>query len=165
MPTDWRPIYIDYQLDKKISPSHTIQREMYWGIRTRLPSLQCPMLHHHDVQKTQNHYAIPQSTSGENNPKRSCLPNFLCTLYSVLCQTNQPAFTNLLQRASKNQGSVKTHLHQCNTTITEEHIDVLSSTSRWESHLLTLEALYIQELYPKINTKDEYRSRTLTIRI
>ena len=66
---------------------------------------------------------------------------------------------------TKNQGPVKTHLHQCNATITEEHINILSSTSRGESHLLTLEALYIQELDPKINTKDEYRSRTLTIRI
>ena len=70
-----------------------------------------------------------------------------------------------IREHTKNQGPVKTHLHQCNTTITEEHIYILSSTSRGESHLLTLEALYIQELDPKINTKDEYRSRTLTIRI
>ena len=62
---------------------------MYWGIRTRPPSLQCPMLHHHDPQKTQNHYAIPQTTSGENDPKQCCLPNFLSMLYSVLCRTNR----------------------------------------------------------------------------
>ena len=30
---------------------------------------------------------------------------------------------------------------------------------------MTLEALFIQELEPKINTKDEWRSRTLTIKI
>ena len=66
---------------------------------------------------------------------------------------------------TKNPGPVKTHLSNCNTTITEEHIDILASTSRGEGYLLTLEALYIQELEPKINTKDEWRSRTLTIKI
>jgi len=30
--------------------------------------------------------------------------------------------------------------------------------------LLTLEALYIKQHKPKINTKDEYRSRTLTLK-
>ena len=56
---------------------------------------------------------------------------------------------------TKNPGPVKTHLSNCNTTITEEHIDILASTSRGEGYLLTLEALYIQELEPKINTKAE----------
>ena len=79
-------------------------------------------------------------------------------------QTSRHLQTRIREH-TKNQGPVKTHLHQCKTTITEEHIDILSSTSRGESHLLTLEALYIQELDPKINTKDEYRSRTLTMRI
>ena len=57
------------------------------------------------------------------------------------------------------------HLKNCNTTITEEHIDIMASTSRGEGYLLTLDALFIQELEPKINTKDEWRSRTLTIKI
>ena len=66
---------------------------------------------------------------------------------------------------SKNAGPVKTHLNRCSTTIAEEDIDILASTSRGEGYLLTLEALYIQELEPEINTKDEWRSRTLTIKI
>jgi len=32
-------------------------------------------------------------------------------------------------------------------------------------HLMTLEALYIKSIKPSINTKDEYRSRALTIKI
>ena len=63
----------------------------------------------------------------------------------------------------RNPWPVKTHLRNCNTTVTEGHIDILASTSRGEGYLLTLE--YIQELEPKINTKDEWRSRTLTIKI
>ena len=66
---------------------------------------------------------------------------------------------------TRNPGPMKNHLYQCNTTITEEDVSILSSTSRGEGYLLTLEALYIQELEPEINTKDEYRSRTLTIKI
>ena len=66
---------------------------------------------------------------------------------------------------TRNPGPVKTHLRNCNTTITEEHIDILAFTSRGEGYLLPLEALFTQELEPKINTKDEWWSRTLTIKI
>ena len=66
---------------------------------------------------------------------------------------------------SRYSGPVKAHLQQCNTTISEKHVDILASTSRGEWHLLTLEALFIQELAPSLNTKEEYRSRTLTIKI
>ena len=34
-----------------------------------------------------------------------------------------------------------------------------------ESHLLTLEALWIEEIKPALNVKDEYRSKTLTIKL
>ena len=46
-------------------------------------------------------------------------------------------------------------LNKCNTSVTEEHIDILASTSKGEVHLLTLETLsiYILELEPEINTK------------
>ena len=64
-----------------------------------------------------------------------------------------------------NSGPVKNHLLKCNTKIAEDDIEILTSTSRGENYLLTLEALVIRELMPGINTKDEYRSRTLTIKI
>ena len=60
---------------------------------------------------------------------------------------------------------MKQHLENCDTAVSEDDVDILRQTARGESHLLTLEALYIQELKPKINTKDEYRSRTLTIKL
>ena len=64
---------------------------------------------------------------------------------------------------TKNPGPVKNHLSNFNTTITEDHIDILASPG--ERYLLTLEALYIQELEPKMNTKDEWRSRTMTLKM
>ena len=42
---------------------------------------------------------------------------------------------------------------------------VLHQTNKGEEFLLTLEALYIREFKPTINTKDEYRSRELTIKV
>ena len=45
-----------------------------------------------------------------------------------------------------------------------DDVNILSSTPRSVDYLLTLEALYIHELNPTLNTRDEYRSRTLTLR-
>ena len=42
---------------------------------------------------------------------------------------------------------------------------VLDSTTNSDSFLLTLEAIWIRDIKPKINTKDEFRSRELIIRI
>ena len=49
--------------------------------------------------------------------------------------------------------------------LSEEHnLDILCSTLRGEVHLLTLEALWIRDIKPSLNVKDEYRSRELTIK-
>ena len=62
-------------------------------------------------------------------------------------------------------GPMKKHLAECRSTIQEENVDILQTSSRGEEYLLTLEALHIREQKPKINTKDEYKSRELTIKI
>ena len=64
-----------------------------------------------------------------------------------------------------NQGPMKSHLTKCKATLTEDSVEILHSTSGGEGYLMTLEALHIRELKPSINTKDEYRSRTLTIKM
>ena len=64
-----------------------------------------------------------------------------------------------------NQGAMKSHLSQCHVTMKEDDVEILQSTSRGDAYLLTLEALHIHVLKPTINTKDEYRSRTLTIKL
>ena len=62
-------------------------------------------------------------------------------------------------------GPMRTHLQQCNTTIGADDVTILQTSSKGESFLLTLEALHIRERKPTINTKDEYRSRELTIKL
>ena len=64
-----------------------------------------------------------------------------------------------------NAGPVKHHSTKCHIRMTEEAITILQSTNKGETHLLTLEALWIKELQPDINTRDEYRSRALTIKL
>ena len=46
-----------------------------------------------------------------------------------------------------------------------EDVDVLQSTGRSIAFLQALEALWQREVKPIINTKDEYRSRVLTIKL
>ena len=43
-------------------------------------------------------------------------------------------------------------------------VRIIASSNRGIEHLLTLEALYIREIKPELNTKDEYRSRELAIK-
>ena len=49
--------------------------------------------------------------------------------------------------------------------INEQCIRILTSTHKGESTLLTLEALWIREIRPTLNTKDEFKSRELIIQI
>ena len=60
---------------------------------------------------------------------------------------------------------MKLNAAQCSVTLTEENVEILQTSARGESHLLTLEALHIRDIKPQINTKDEYRSRELTIKM
>ena len=62
-------------------------------------------------------------------------------------------------------GPMKQHLSHCNVTIADENIDILQSSARGEGYLLILEALHIRELRPSINTKDEYKTKELKIKL
>ena len=70
-----------------------------------------------------------------------------------------------LREHSHSKGPVKEHMTKCETDWSEKDVSVLSATSQGEVHLLTLEALWIREIKPVINTKDEFRSRELTIKL
>ena len=60
---------------------------------------------------------------------------------------------------------MKAHHTECSAKLTDDNAVILHQTARGEDYRLTLEALYIREIKPSINTKDEYRSRELTIRL
>ena len=60
---------------------------------------------------------------------------------------------------------MKEHFLKCDSDISFDCIDILASTNQGENTLLTVEALHIKDIKPSINTKDEFRSRALRIRI
>ena len=62
------------------------------------------------------------------------------------------------------KGPIKTHMAECHSTIDHRHVQIIGGTRRGDKQLLTLEALFQNELKPSLNTKDEYKSRTLTIK-
>ena len=94
-------------------------------------------------------------------------------VYKIECASCQAAYVgqtsrHLLTRLKEHQkpsSAVSKHMKWCRAKCTLDNTSILASTSRGVVHLLTLEALYIEELKPTINTKEEFRSRTLTIKI
>jgi len=56
-------------------------------------------------------------------------------------------------------------MKSCNSELSIDNVDILTKTHRSVTHLMTLEALHIKAIKPCLNTKDEYRSRILTIKL
>ena len=63
------------------------------------------------------------------------------------------------------KGPVKAHLAKCEGQITREHVSILGTTTKSEIHLKTLEALWIREYKPYLNTQDTMKSRDLKLTI
>ena len=59
---------------------------------------------------------------------------------------------------------MKAHFSECNVPLELDHVEILASSQKSEKHRLTLEALYIREIRPSLNTKDEFKSRELRIK-
>ena len=93
-------------------------------------------------------------------------------VYQIECAHCQTAYVSqtsrhLITRFKEHQkpsSPVSKHMKWCGASCTFDDATILTSTSRGEVHLLILEALYITELKPTINTKEEFRSWTLTIK-
>ena len=60
---------------------------------------------------------------------------------------------------------VSSHFASCNHTLEMDDVRILAGCARSVIGLMTLEALWINSIKPSLNTKDEYRSRTLVIKI
>ena len=66
------------------------------------------------------------------------------------------------QRSRTRCSSVKEHIKQCNVTLCDDDVIVLGCNNR-EDHLFTLEAIFQHEIRPKINGKEEFKTKTLSI--
>ena len=93
-------------------------------------------------------------------------------VYQIKCPRCQACYVGQTVRHLKTRiaehryrGPVKEHFSICGSEIDFENIDILASSNQGEHTLLTLEALQIKDTKPSINTKDEFKSRALKIRI
>ena len=92
-------------------------------------------------------------------------------VYKITCSRCQSSYVgqtsrHLQQRFREHIGSkgiLRKHFEECNITPSDDLVKIIG-TSRFLDKLLTLEALFIEEIKPELNTKDEYRSRTLKLK-
>ncbi len=79
-------------------------------------------------------------------------------------QTDRHSRTRFGELKTKRSGPVRNHFEVCvNRKLESSDMTILHKTTGSIAFLETLEALYIRELKPTLNTRDEWRSRELTI--
>ena len=81
-------------------------------------------------------------------------------------QSNQYLIDRFRQHMKSSQ-PVGKHVRSCGVhkQMCIENVEILAQSSRSNQFLETLEALWQEELRPTINTKEEWRSRELTIKL
>ena len=86
----------------------------------------------------------------------------ISTVKKTLYRTQYPSHP---KGVMGNDGHVKRHFASCGLTLTHDDISILSSSVKSEKkHLETLEALFIKEHSPVLNTQETYKSKTLKIK-
>ena len=79
-------------------------------------------------------------------------------------QTIRHTCTRLGEHRTKRKQPIRIHFEPCANRLAQmDDVRILHRTTRGRDFLETLEALYIREIEPTLNTKDEWRSRELTI--
>ena len=94
-------------------------------------------------------------------------------VYQITCSRCQSCYVgqtarHLLSRIREHRNAntpVGNHFTNCNVDLTMDDVKIIARSNKSEFHLMALEALCIQAIKPSLNTKDEYKSRTLVIRI
>ena len=78
-------------------------------------------------------------------------------------QTSRHVITRFKEHSNQKNKPIKKHFDICiGAKLQTSDVRILAPSNRGMEQLLTLEALYIREIKPELNTKDEYRNRELT---
>ena len=72
---------------------------------------------------------------------------------------------NRIKEHRRKATPVGSHFTSCNHTLEIDDVCIFAGWVRSVVRLMTLEALWINSIKPSLNTKDEYKSRTLVIKI
>ena len=92
--------------------------------------------------------------------KISCPPCLSC----YVNQTSRHLITRMKEHNGKSK-PVRQHFAAPECEFTIDDVDIIKSTSKSMYHLMTLEALLIRSIKPNINTRDEYKRITLSLKI
>ena len=94
-------------------------------------------------------------------------------IYKTKCSGCEACYVGYTARLLKTRcsehrsstGTIRDHVKYCkNALATMETTEILHRTNRGPLYLSILEALYIREINPTLNTRDEFRGRSLRIR-
>ena len=79
-------------------------------------------------------------------------------------QTSRHLITRMKEHNGKSK-PVRRHFEACECEFTMDDVEIIKSTSKSVYHLMTLEALLIRSIKPIINTRNEYKRITLSLKI
>ena len=114
---------------------------------------------------------------------RSCLPSLKApvekllksdVVYKILCsrcktcyvgKTSRHLATRFAEHRTLSNGPVVQHMKECKIEVKQLDVEILKSVMNGGFQLSVMEALFIRELKPALNTRDEYRDHELTIKI
>ena len=68
------------------------------------------------------------------------------------------------EHRTKKKQVIRSHADACNTEVTMDDFKILTKTNRNNDFLETLEALFIRELKPSLNTKEDFRNKVLRLK-
>ena len=60
---------------------------------------------------------------------------------------------------------VSLHMKSCGHSLSMDDVSILTTCTKSVVQLMTFEALYINQLKPELNTRDEYKRRVLVIKV
>ena len=80
----------------------------------------------------------------------------------IRCQSSRNLTTRIKEH-SRVSSPVGSNFLQCGVKLTLDDVKILA-TSQTQKHLMILEAIFINDTKPVLNTKDEYKRHTLVIK-
>ena len=116
------------------------------------------------------------------NKTKACLPSLKQSIdkslksglvYKISCprcpscyvgQTSRHLITRMKEHNGKSK-PVRRHFEACECEFTMDEVEIIKSSSKSMYHLMTLEALLIRSIKLNINTRDEYKRITLSLKI
>ena len=111
-------------------------------------------------------------TKTEISQLKTPVPRMLqsSVVYKITCPGCDASYVGQTQRTlsqrfrehARPRGLIGIHFQSCNVTPSEEHVQILGKNHG--EKLLSLEALFINKYKPKLNSKDEFKSRVLKLK-